>query len=128
MLLVEFHAIRLLVNDFARSLTFYRDTLGFAGWHNDAMEYAYFEEKQLALFARSRMVDILDEADKQSAGYTQSLLQFETNDLDALYTTLTAKGVNFLKPPTEMPAWGSRIALFRDPDGNLIELYMPLAR
>lgn len=120
---MEFHAIRLLVRDFYKSLTFYRDVLGFSGWHNDDMEYAYFEEKQLALFARGQMDDILGEWHQTSAFPSQCILQFEVDDVDQVFHILQEKGVHFLTHPTDRTAWGSRVAHFLDPDGNVIELY-----
>lgn len=118
---MEFHATRLLVSNFRLSLEFYRDTLSFKGWHNDEMEYAYFEEKQLALFARDKMPQTTDVM--SSAPSSNFVLQFEVDNVDDVYQSLLGKGVQFVIPPTDMPNWGSRIAHFRDPDGNLIELY-----
>ena len=39
-------------------------------------------------------------------------------DIDAAYEALAAKGVAFDMVPTDQP-WGGRLALFRDPDGNV---------
>ncbi|MFB5189017.1 glyoxalase superfamily protein [Alicyclobacillus fastidiosus] len=118
---MEFHATRLLVRNFRESLAFYRDVLEFKGWHNDEMEYAYFEEKQLALFARERMPAAISTASTTSS--PQFVLQFEIEDVDEVYRKLLGKGIHFVTPPTDMVDWGSRVAHFCDPDGNLIELY-----
>jgi uncharacterized glyoxalase superfamily protein PhnB len=52
-----------------------------------------------------------------------SNLWFQSDDLDATYADLTAKGVEFPVPPSEAP-WdpGSRWAQFKDPDGHLFGL------
>jgi predicted enzyme related to lactoylglutathione lyase len=42
-------------------------------------------------------------------------------DVDKAYQTLCEKGVSFDKEPNDTP-WGGRIALFSDPDGNLLQL------
>jgi len=36
--------------------------------------------------------------------------------------TLEAKGVVLIAPPTDQP-WGHRTLFFRDPDGNVLEIY-----
>ncbi len=41
-------------------------------------------------------------------------------DVDIAYENLKAKGVTFLRPPTDQP-WGLRTAYFADPEGNLHE-------
>ena len=125
---MEFHATRLLVSNFHRSLEFYRDVLGFSGWHIDDMEYAYFEEKQLALFARGRMAGVIGEEEQSSVSQSQFVLQFEVDDVDEAFNKLREKGIQFISSPTDMTEWGSRVAHFRDPDGNVIELYKPIRR
>ncbi|MGD8814237.1 MAG: VOC family protein [Anaerolineales bacterium] len=42
-------------------------------------------------------------------------------DIDEAYQTLMSKGVEFTKPP-EDTSWGSRTAVFKDPDGNTLQL------
>jgi uncharacterized glyoxalase superfamily protein PhnB len=41
----------------------------------------------------------------------------ETDDIEAVYADLTAKGVEFVSPPTKR-GWGTIDALFRDNSGN----------
>ena len=43
------------------------------------------------------------------------------SDIDEAYKTLCEKGVTFIKEPHDT-LWGSRIALFADPDGNVLQL------
>jgi catechol 2,3-dioxygenase-like lactoylglutathione lyase family enzyme len=49
-------------------------------------------------------------------------------DIDASYAELSARGVPFHVPPEDFPdeAPTMRIAFFRDPDGNVLELVQPL--
>jgi uncharacterized glyoxalase superfamily protein PhnB len=42
-------------------------------------------------------------------------------DIDATYQELSAKGVRFPMVPSDQP-WGGRLALFADPDGNVLYL------
>lgn len=46
---------------------------------------------------------------------------WETDDMDATYETLRAKGVEFSQAPTQQ-FWGGFQATFKDPDGNSYKL------
>lgn len=48
---------------------------------------------------------------------------FEVDDVDVAYQQLRDKGITFVTEPLDRPDWGIRTAHFRDPDGNLIEIY-----
>jgi len=50
------------------------------------------------------------------------ILDFEVDDVDATYARLTSLGVTRVMAPTDQP-WGARSAMFRDPDGNLVNLF-----
>lgn len=43
--------------------------------------------------------------------------------IDDWHAALVAKGVPILSPPKDLPAWRHRTLFFRDPEGNIIELY-----
>jgi len=45
-----------------------------------------------------------------------------------MYEELREKGVEFKDGPEIHPDWGIRSTYFRDPDGNLIEIYTDLDR
>jgi catechol 2,3-dioxygenase-like lactoylglutathione lyase family enzyme len=51
----------------------------------------------------------------------QTPIVWETDDIDATYADLRAKGVEFPQPPTQQ-FWGGFEATFKDPDGNLFKL------
>ena len=50
------------------------------------------------------------------------ILDFEVDDVDAAYQRLAPLGVTWVMPPTDQP-WGARSAMFRDPEGNLVNLF-----
>jgi uncharacterized glyoxalase superfamily protein PhnB len=61
--------------------------------------------------------------DVLAAGANRSLvLDFEVADVDAHYARLRDSVTEWVRPPTVQP-WGNRAMLFRDPDGNLINIY-----
>ncbi|MDI5962554.1 VOC family protein [Streptomyces sp. SL13] len=46
---------------------------------------------------------------------------FRTDDVDAFFESVRAKGAEVLQEPTDQP-WGVRDCAFRDPSGNLIRI------
>ena len=125
--------IRLLVNDFSACFRFYRDVIGLpigTGTEDDPT-YAEFlpgSEVTLGLFGRSAMAEVVGAGSKPAHGDGQDaiLLVFAVDNVDQTVEALKAKGVTFAAPPTDRPDWGMRTAHFRDPDGNLLEIFHPL--
>jgi catechol 2,3-dioxygenase-like lactoylglutathione lyase family enzyme len=57
------------------------------------------------------------------------MLEFEIDDVDAEFKRLqqlVELEIEFIIPPTTM-AWGNRSIYFRDPDGNLLNLFSHVA-
>jgi uncharacterized glyoxalase superfamily protein PhnB len=50
------------------------------------------------------------------------ILDFLVEDVDAEYPRVAALGVDWVLPPTTQP-WGNRSMIFRDPAGNLVNLF-----
>lgn len=119
-------AVELIVRDLATCTAFYRDTLGLQVRESEStsnsvsfqMDNVYFfllEAEGAAQMVSSQPLDL-------SLGRSpRVLLAAGVEDVDAAYQTLSAKGVRFLRPPTDQP-WGLRTAYFADPEGNLWEI------
>lgn len=122
-------AVILFVEDVARSRAFYHERLGL-GIHFEDDVSVGFELEGLAFIVLQvdRARDQLQGAPTATpaAGATAFLTTF-TEDADALVADLTARGVEFLQPPTDQP-WGMRTAYFTDPDGHVWEVSQPLGR
>ena len=54
----------------------------------------------------------------------QIILDFQAGDVDAEYRRIGGLGIDCLSPPTTQP-WGNRTMIFRDPEGNLINVFSP---
>ncbi|HSB65495.1 MAG TPA: VOC family protein [Anaerolineales bacterium] len=128
----KFTYTRLLVSNFKECFLFYRDMMGFKatfGSENDV--YADFDtgEVTLALFSMQLMSEAVGTSTlplKDKAQDTVCLC-FEVENVDAACQSLTHQGVELVTEPTDRIGWGIRVAHFRDPAGNLIEINQPLA-
>jgi len=123
---------RLLVDDFAAEFRFYRDVMGFKPCYGDENDGAYAEfdtgTPALALFRRDLMAKAVKAADKQPSHDSQDRLSliFQVESVDDAARELKAKGVVFDTEPHDEEGWGIRVAHFRDPDGNLLEINAPI--
>lgn len=130
---MKFSNIRLLVNDFDQCYTFYNDLLGLeCTWGKPGENYASFNmgiSSVLALFKAELMSIAINHSDakKNEALQDKFAIIVQVDNVDEMYHSLQQKGVAFLTEPKDMSAWGIRVAHFRDPENNLIELFSNLS-
>ena len=67
------------------------------------------------------------QADAQAAAQASGredeiILDFAVDDVDAEYPRIAAFGVGWVMPPATQP-WGNRSMIFRDPAGNMINVF-----
>ena len=123
-----FQAIRaidytvIFVRDMAAMRRFYNDILGFPllrelspGW----IEYRV-GDNTLAL-ARPRLT-AADAPTPDGSASLQLAFKVSAPEVDQCADELVRQGVNLLSPPTDQ-AFGHRTLFFRDPDGNLLEVF-----
>ena len=113
-------AVCLLVDDFEKSLSFYRDVLelkikdkeeGFANFVLEGTELAIFQKNAAtAMFPKKYM--------KPSSGF---LIAFKVDNVARVCEDLKIKGVVIFEGPKKTP-WGQTVAYFHDPDGNIWEI------
>jgi catechol 2,3-dioxygenase-like lactoylglutathione lyase family enzyme len=129
---MRFYSVRLLVEDFDACFRFYRDTIGLEPvWGEEGGRYADFKIGNgtlLALFKRDLMATTLgtQQLPSDAPAQDRAAIVLQTDDLDGTVSTLLAKGAPFVTEPKDYSAWTIRAAHLRDPDGNLIELFMAL--
>jgi len=115
----------LVVNDYARSLAFYRDVLGatvvreFPG----TLCFLNFGGSQILLTVPGGPTQdkpTVTFASPADADRVSSELAIRVPDCSAAYEVLRSRGAEFLTAPID---WGYEVrAFFRDPDGHLLEL------
>ncbi|MCF8070288.1 MAG: VOC family protein [Desulfobacterales bacterium] len=119
--------IRLLVNDFKSCFKFYRDILELPVRYGDENAiYGEFKSEgvHIALFVRDMMAEVTGCENRTSIRDSRDgvVLILRVENVDDVYEKLKNKGINFVTPPEDHKAWHCKMAHFRDPDGNLIEL------
>ncbi|ATH94569.1 VOC family protein [Bacillus glycinifermentans] len=115
--------IRLLVDDFKKTAAFYKDILGLSvSFYEEETEYALFNngETKIELLSRKAMAEV---ACGEGESQAKFLLQFEVEDVDKAYNRFKDNGIEFVTEPHDRKEWRARIAHFRDPEKNLIEIY-----
>lgn len=110
------HSVLIWTDDVNRLLPFYRDVLGL----HPEMEsdgFVVFQAStggQLALGTHS-------EVEGRSRDPYRVMVDFEVDDCQAEYERLSGHGVEFVRPPSR--DGDATIATFRDPDGNMLQLF-----
>ena len=112
----------ILVRDMAAMRRFYEGVLRFsltrelsAGW----IEYQ-IGGNTLALSRPGRTAK--DAPTPKGSASLQLAFKVAVDDVDRCADELARNGVDLLEPPTNQP-FGHRTLFFRDPDGNLLEVY-----
>ncbi|WP_422659800.1 VOC family protein [Paenibacillus sp. EC2-1] len=122
---MELTHTRLLVDCFKECFVFYRDVMGFEPiWGTEEGKYADFNtgNTTLALYDRKSMADAIDCSYSVNDHFNDRVvIVFQVNDVDKAFLELKEK-VNLMSEPISRQ-YGIRSVNFRDPAGNLIELY-----
>ena len=115
--LTQINNVMLGTTDLARSLAFYRDTLGLA---------IQFEMPGFVFLNAGGVTLSLSEAHAKLAtpGAGGTEIVFGVADVTAAHAALKARGVQFLNAPRNVTGdqWAAN---FRDPDGHLLSIFGP---
>ncbi len=110
---IRFEGVSLPVRDVARSVAFYRDMVGFAV-EQSRPNFALLRLGEITLGLLHMRPD-----GASLAPHDRVHVELTTDDLDALYAEMQARGVSFHEPPHDAP-WERAMAT-HDPDGYLVE-------
>jgi catechol 2,3-dioxygenase-like lactoylglutathione lyase family enzyme len=113
----------LVTGDVRRLRDFYTAVLGAPATGDDTFTALQTDGAALSFFAE-RAMEAMAPGSMAEAGRGSSTLEVEVGDVDAEAARLRALAVPIVKPPTTQ-TWGRRSVWFRDPDGNLVNFYMP---
>lgn len=117
---------RLVTADVDRLIRFYEAVTG-AGHGREGPQYLEFAApcEGLAIAGGGGAVQAYGEGVVVTAQNRSAILDFAVDDVDVEVARLRPFVTDWVMEPTDMP-WGNRIALFRDPDGNLVNLFAPI--
>jgi catechol 2,3-dioxygenase-like lactoylglutathione lyase family enzyme len=106
-------SVTLTVSDLERAVRFYGDVLGLAKKYQ-FRDYAGFECGGVEIGLKTW-------GELQPPREGEPCIDLAVQSVDEGYETLSSKGVEFDKRPHDAQ-WGARIAVFKDPDGNTLQL------
>jgi len=116
--------VRLLIHDYQSCFRFWRDVIGLVPVFGDESgTYAAFNSgtTRLSIFVAAEMAAVVPLQEPSPQAPDRSVVQRDVDKVDAVAGTLRVRGVSVTEP-SDQPGWGIRVAHFRDPEGNLIEL------
>lgn len=119
---MDFASIRIITDDIERLTRFYEVVTGTSAIR-PAPVFAEFRTDAGSLAIGSTpTVAMLGEHAPQPGRNDSVIIEFRVEDVDAEFARLRASLNVIVLEPTTMP-WGNRSAMFRDPDGNLVNLF-----
>jgi catechol 2,3-dioxygenase-like lactoylglutathione lyase family enzyme len=124
---MNFVSLRFITADIQRLVSFYERISGLpATWYTDDFAELRTPTGTLAI-GSTRTLQLFGASVPYNATAGMAIIEFRVQDVDANYEDLKSVIPELIQPPTTMP-WGNRSLLFRDPDGNMVNLFTPVER
>jgi predicted enzyme related to lactoylglutathione lyase len=122
---MKFVSTRIITADVNRLVDFYEMvTGGCAIWGNELFAEIPTPIGTLAI-GSDKTVPLFGDGSAEPAANRSAIVEFIVEDVDSEYERLRERVGEVVTKPTTMP-WGNRALLFRDPDGNLVNLFTPV--
>lgn len=123
---MDLRSIRVITDDVRRMVDFYQDVTELtARWGSEDFAEIATPSCTMAI-GHTRTVQLFGEGSARPADNQSVFIEFRVDDVDKEHQKLQGVVSEFVQEPTTMP-WGNRSLLFRDPDGNLVNLFTPLS-
>ena len=114
----------LLCTKMAETRAFYADVMGFT-IEDERPTWVSFRVGATLLTLRPRGTTSawVDGPISTGSASVQLAFRIPPPAVDRCHAELLAKGVPIVRAPTDLPEWRHRTLFFRDPEGNVIEIY-----
>jgi predicted enzyme related to lactoylglutathione lyase len=123
---VDFASIRIITDDLDRLVEFYEQVTGISAERSAPVFAELVLPSATLAIGDSQTVQLFGAGSARAADNHTVIIEFQVDDVDAEYQRLGPLVDDWVQQPTTMP-WGNRSILFRDPDGNLVNLYTPVS-
>lgn len=110
------------VRDLAAMRRFYEDVLQFELIRELSPRWIEYRVGVNTLALALPGLTAKDDPVPKNTAALQLAFRVTRDDVDACAAELTQQGIAIMLPPTDQP-FGHRTLFFRDPDGNLLEIY-----
>ena len=118
-------SLRMITDDLERTVQFYERITGVAAVrYTPAFAELAMPSCTLA-FGHTQTTQLFGADSARPADNHTVIIEFRVDDVDTEYQRLRPLVNEWVQEPTTMP-WGNRSILFRDPDGNLVNLFTPV--
>jgi catechol 2,3-dioxygenase-like lactoylglutathione lyase family enzyme len=116
----------IFARDLPRMRRFYEDVMRFPIHQELGPSWIAYRVGSNILTLTERGLMFSDPPTPAGALALQLAFRVAPDDVDRCAAELAVAGVAIELPPTDQP-WGHRTLFFRDPDGNVIEIYADIA-
>jgi predicted enzyme related to lactoylglutathione lyase len=122
---VHLASLRIITDDLDGLVAFYETVTGVTA-QRPAPPFAEFVLPTATLaIGHTQTVALFGAGAARAADNHSVIVEFRVDDVDAEHARLRPLVSEWVQEPTTMP-WGNRSILFRDPDGNLVNLFSPV--
>lgn len=122
---MDLASIRMITDDLERVVQFYeRITTVAAVRYTPVFAELILPSCTLAI-GHTQTTQLFGQDSARPADNHTVIIEFRVDDVDTEYERLKPLVSDWVQTPTTMP-WGNRSVLFRDPDGNLVNLFTPV--
>jgi catechol 2,3-dioxygenase-like lactoylglutathione lyase family enzyme len=118
-------SIRIITDDLERLVGFYERITGVTAQRLSPLFAELVMPSFTLAIGHSQTTRLFGEDSARAADNRSVIIEFKVGDVDREYARLTPLVDEWVQQPTTMP-WGNRSILFRDPDGNLVNLFTPV--
>jgi catechol 2,3-dioxygenase-like lactoylglutathione lyase family enzyme len=121
---VDFASIRMITDDLEPMVQFYEQVTGIPAVRPAPVFAELHLPSCTIAFGHAQTAQLFKNAARPADNHTV-IIEFRVDDVDKEYERLKTLVSDWVLEPATMP-WGNRSMLFRDPDGNLVNLFTPV--